>query len=109
MSGDRFPTGSVLSSSLVLPMWELNAVSSPRYDVTVKGNMTQHVTWRSGDSNRRYGVCRKLTGVEGVSLVLTGRCRKPATKCRVIDGVRKERLMQGSRRSVRGYPSGIGD
>ena len=70
MSGDRFPMASVPSSSLVPPMWELNAVSSPRYDVTVKGNMTQHVTWQSGDSNVRYGVCRKLTGVGGESLVL---------------------------------------
>jgi hypothetical protein len=40
---------------------------SARYDVTVEGNMTQHVTWRSGDSNRRYGGCRKLIGVEGGS------------------------------------------
>ena len=80
-------------------------LASPRYDVTVKGNMTQHVTWRSGDSNRWYGVCRKVTGVEGGSLVLTWWCRKPATECRVIDGVRKERRMQRSRRSVRGYPA----
>jgi hypothetical protein len=46
-------------------------LASARYDVTVKGNMTQHVTWRSGDSNRLYGGCRKLTGVEGGSLVPT--------------------------------------